>query len=101
MLKLCVLPPSFANCCWLISSTAALWVNSRVQPSGQLPLLDQPARQALAMGGAAGIGADGVEHFEERPVALPVLLGQIADNGREVAPGRGSMGELRAEKSSP
>ena len=50
------------------------------------------------MGGAAGIGADGVEHVEERPVALPVLLGQITDHGREIAPGRGGMGELRAER---
>ena len=47
------------------------------------------------MAAAARIGADGVEHLEERPVALPVLLGQITDNGREVAPGGRSMRELR------
>jgi len=62
-----------------------------------MSLVDQPARQTLAMGGAAGIGANGVEHFEERPVALAVLLGQITDYGRKIPPGRRGMSELGAE----
>ena len=49
----------------------------------------------------AGIGANGGEHVEKRGVALPVLLGEIADGRRKVPPGGRGMGELRAERVRP
>ncbi len=47
------------------------------------------------MRAVAGIGADRSEHVEEGSVVLPVLLCEIADGRREIAPGGRRVGELR------
>jgi hypothetical protein len=65
--------------------------------SRELIAADQPRSEVLAMRAGAGVGTDGGEHVEERSVALPVLLRQIADGRRKVPPGRRDVGELRAE----
>ena len=49
---------------------------------GEAIPLDPPRGKTLAICRSAGIGADGGKHVEKRRVALPVLLGQIADGGR-------------------
>ena len=65
---------------------------------GRAILGDLPRGEPLAVNAGAGIGADRGEQIEKRLVALPVLLGQVTDRGCKIAPGRGGMGELRAER---
>ena len=68
---------------------------------GELVAADQPRDKALAMRADAGIGANGGEHVEKRGVALPVLLGEIADGRGKVPPGGRGVGELGAEGIRP
>ena len=84
-----------------MSSTAALWVKRRVQAAGSWSLPISRETRRSRCGANASIGANGGEHVEKRGVALPVLLGQIADGRGKVPPGGRGVGELGAEGIRP
>ena len=101
MAKTCALPGSFANCCWLMSSTAALWVKRRVQAAGSWSRpISREARRSRCVPTQA-LERMAASTSRNGGVALPVLLRQIADGRRKVAPGRRGMGELGAERIRP
>jgi hypothetical protein len=56
--------------------------------------MTHPRGKAVAMRAVAGVGPNRGKHIEERLVVLAVLLGQIANGRRKIAPGRRRMREL-------
>ena len=102
MAKTCVLPPSLASCA-LVDLVNGGVVGEEKRATRRKA---DPCRSAARRDARDALPLQALERMAASTsrngcVALPVLLGQIADGRREIAPGGRGMGELRTEGSAP